>query len=76
VRLSVARCPECGEPPDYILESMLIHFDVASEDGETFAYNGQSQEFVETSEPVKDSDGFITVGCLNGHEWPTTLTEE
>ncbi len=76
MRFAVARCPQCGEPPDYVLESMLIHFHVASEDGETFAYTGQSEEWVETSEPVKDPDGLSTVGCVNDHEWLTTLTEE
>lgn len=76
MRFAVARCPQCGEPPDYILESMLLHFHVAAEDGDTFAYNGRSQEWVETSEPVTDPDGLITVGCVNSHEWPTTLTEQ
>lgn len=74
MRLTITSCPKCEAPPVYILESMLVHYDIErSEDG-AFDYTGQSEDFCETAEPVW-RDGTVTVGCQNGHEWQTPVEE-
>ena len=74
MRLTITSCPKCEAPPVYILESMLVHYDIElSKDGE-FDYTGQSEDFCETAEPVQ-CDGKVTVGCQDGHEWQTPVEE-
>ena len=75
MRFEISACPECGQDPHYILESMLVHFEIELTDGE-FDYAGHSDEFVETSEPVRDSEGRVTLGCQDGHEWQTILHDQ
>ncbi|MGH9462283.1 MAG: hypothetical protein ACRD1X_13770 [Vicinamibacteria bacterium] len=74
MRLTIPRCPECETPAVYILESMLVHFEIELSLGGAFEYTGQSEDFCETAEPV-ERDGTITVGCENGHEWQTPVEE-
>ncbi len=74
MRLIITACPKCEAPAVYILESMLVHYDIElSQDG-AFDYTGQSDNFYETAEPVRH-DGTITVGCKDGHEWQTPVEE-
>ena len=75
MRFARGACPECGDPPRYILESMLVHFEIELTDGE-FQYAGHSEEFVETSEPVRDPEGRVTLGCTESHEWQTVLHDQ
>ncbi len=75
MRFAIAACPECGQEPRYILESMLVHFEIELTDSE-FDYAGQSDDFVETAEPVRDPQGRVTLGCDKGHEWQTILHDQ
>ena len=70
MRFETGACPECGHDASYVLESMLVQFEIEPADGE-FDYTGHSEEFVETAEPVRDPQGRVTLGCRDGHEWQT-----
>ena len=75
MRFEISACPECGQDPCYILESMLVHFEIEPTDSE-FNYVGHSQEFVETAGPVRDPEGRVTLGCHEGHEWQAILHDQ
>ena len=47
----------------------------AGDDGE-FEYTSDSEDFVETAEPVRNAEHQVTVGCAHGHEWNTAMTQE
>lgn len=71
----IASCPECYQAPVYILESMLVHYEIEADADGSFDYTGDSEEFVETAEPVQDAEQRVTVICAAGHEWNTAITE-
>lgn len=76
MRFETDRCHQCGKEAAYILESMLVHYWLERSPEGQFDYSSHSEEWVETSEPVKDPAGRITLGCEDGHEWQTAPGSE
>lgn len=82
-------CPTCGALPGYIVEKEIVHYGISplagSADvnggpdighGPEYDYDGQYETFYETSEPVEDEEGKVTLVCEDGgvdHEWKTRV---
>lgn len=54
MKFTPEKCPECGEPPTYLLESALVHYMVGKEAGQggEYSYTGDNITHDESAEPV------------------------
>lgn len=70
-----SKCPKCNEPPDTILETMLVSAILTEPDeyGEQ-DYAGESKMHWDTQEP-DDFNGQVQLTCSKGHEWYSNMLD-
>ena|SRR5438876_11109563 len=69
MKLTPARCPQCGLDADWILETVYVMTKLAP-----VAWNGETDwgyddEVLWNSVEPKLIDGKVTLHCVEGHEW-------
>lgn len=74
-------CPECEQPADGIIESLLcranLHKTDNTEKSIVLDYDGDSTMFWDSQEPYKSDKGLVTMCCTTcNKEWETTLLED
>jgi len=76
MKFNRATCPQCGGDPDKILEQVLVDVELMppAETGE-IEYGEESSVAWDTSEPVVDRRGRVTLYCSAGHAWLTSIKE-
>lgn len=74
MKLSIWKCPKCGEPAIGTCDLVpgVALFSVIDAEGNT-EYFGETKVDWDKQEPLQHPTGGTIVTCANGHEWPTEI---
>ena len=78
MKLASPKCPECQCPAAWVEETATVVLGIEEQDEEgSFDYDGQgAQVDYDSSRPVRDAQGRVSVSCVNGHAWPSFTNDE
>lgn len=71
MKLVSPKCPECRCPAAWVEEVATVVLGIEEQDEEcSFDYDGQgAQVDYDSSRPIRDALGRVSVSCVNGHAW-------
>lgn len=77
MKFDIDKCPECGEFPKSIVESVIVDANI-SRDNETglFDYSGSSDVCWDTQEALKNPEKQLHLECPNYHYWYTDFLSD
>lgn len=70
-------CPNCGKRPERILETVQAQYYITHQGGGEYDYDAWQASDVdwESSEPIVDDAGRVTLTCPDGHEWEAKMAD-